>query len=132
MAPKWRTELAWAQPWRPIAGSQSGATMQPLRSFNLGICQMRVVAGDPVHNRAHAAELVAEARRLGADVALLPECCDLGWTDPSSRELAEPIPGGATCRALAAAARESGLYVCAGLVERDGEQVYNAAVLIDP
>jgi predicted amidohydrolase len=106
--------------------------MDDTKSFALALCQMRVVAGDPAHNRVRAAEMVAEARRLGADVALLPECCDLGWTDPSSRALAEPVPGGATFRALAAAARASGLYVCAGLVERDGDNVYNAAVLIDP
>jgi predicted amidohydrolase len=93
---------------------------------------MRVAAGDPARNRVRAAEMVAEARRLGADVALLPECCDVGWTDPSSRELAEPVPDGTTFRALAAAARASNLYVCAGLVERDGDNVYNAAVLIDP
>lgn len=106
--------------------------MPPPKPFNLALCQMRVVAGDPAQNRARAAEMVAEARRLGADVALLPECCDVGWTDPASHELAEPIPSGATFLALAAAARANGLYVCAGLVERDSDHVYNAAVLIDP
>jgi predicted amidohydrolase len=93
---------------------------------------MRVVAGDPARNRTRAAEAIATARRLGADVALLPECCDLGWTDPSADALAEPIPNGATYRALADAARENQIHVCAGLVERDGARVYNAAVLLDP
>jgi predicted amidohydrolase len=104
--------------------------MEPPPGFNLAICQMRVAAGEPLRNRERAAAMIAEAARLGAEVALLPECCDLGWTDPSAPTLAEPVPEGATFRALADAARAHGLYVCAGLVERDGPEVYNAAVLI--
>lgn len=50
--------------------------------------------------------------------------------DPSAREMAEPVPGGATFLALADAARQNGICVCAGLVERDGGTVYNSAVLI--
>jgi predicted amidohydrolase len=92
---------------------------------------MRVEAGSLERNRTRAGEAIAEARRLGADVALLPECCDLGWTDPSARERAEPVPGGATFRGLADAARKNRILVCAGLVERDGGAVYNSAVLID-
>src|SRR5436190_21529977 len=104
--------------------------MDQPRPFNLAVCQMRVVAGEPQRNRERAATVIAEAARLGAEVALLPECCDLGWTDPSARQLAEPVPEGATFRHLTDAARAHGLYVCAGLVEREGPEVYNAAVLI--
>ena len=70
--------------------------MEHRRSFTLAICQMAVAAGEPERNRTTAAQMIAEAGRLGADVALLPECCDLGWTDPSAHTLPEPIPGGAT------------------------------------
>lgn len=106
--------------------------MKSSGSFNLAICQMAVAAGEPERNRATAAQMVAEAARQGAEVALLPECCDLGWTDPAAHTLAEPVPEGATCRALAEAARAHGLYVCAGLAEREGPDVYNTAVLIGP
>ena len=101
-------------------------------SFTLAICQMAVAAGEPARNCTTATQMIAEASRLGAAVALLPECCDLGWTDPSAHTLAEPVPEGATFRALADAARTHGLYVCAGLAERDGPDVYNTAVLIGP
>jgi predicted amidohydrolase len=56
---------------------------------------------------------------------------DLGWTDPSARRLAQPIPGPHSER-LAQAAKQTGMFVVAGLVERAGERLYNAAVLIDP
>jgi predicted amidohydrolase len=104
--------------------------MQDPRDFNLAICQMHVAAGEPVRNRETARAMIAEAARLGAEVALLPECCDLGWTDPSAQTLSEPVPEGKTFRALSDAAQTHGLYVCAGLVERAGSKVYNAAVLI--
>ena len=44
--------------------------------------------------------------------------------------LAEAIPGKRSM-ALCAAARQHGLVVAAGLTERDGDAVFNAALLID-
>jgi predicted amidohydrolase len=79
----------------------------------------------------HAVELILEAASQGADLALLPECADLGWTHPSSRVLAAGIPEGRPCKKLASAARENLIYVCCGLTEKCGDDVYNSAVLID-
>jgi predicted amidohydrolase len=92
---------------------------------------MRVEGGEPERNRAHATELIDEAAAKGANVALLPECCDVGWTDPNTRELATAVPDGESFQALSEAARRNGIYVCAGVVERAGDCVYNSAVLID-
>src|SRR4051794_15211804 len=103
-----------------------------LPTFKLAMVQMRVDGGAQDANLARAEERIAEAAQHGADVVLLPEALTLGWTHPSSLTEAEPIPGGEACRRLAASANKHRLYVCAGLVERDGERVFNAAVLIDP
>jgi predicted amidohydrolase len=75
--------------------------------------------------------MIRRAGELRCDFVVLPECLDLGWTCPAARELAEPVPGPRTAR-LAAAAREAGLHVAAGITERDGARIYNAAVLIAP
>jgi predicted amidohydrolase len=48
-----------------------------------------------------------------------------------ARADALPVPGPAT-GCLAAAARRESIYVVAGVTERAGELVYNAAVLISP
>ena len=93
---------------------------------------MAVQGGQKDENIANAEGRIAEAAANGAQVALLPEALDLGWTHPSARELAEPVPEGMPCKALAKAAAEHGIYVCAGLTERDGDNVYNSAVLIGP
>src|SRR5213076_546931 len=62
---------------------------------------------------------------------VLPECLDLGWTHPSARDLAQPIPG-PHCAQLTQAVKNAGVYVAAGLVERAGPKLFNAAVLIGP
>ena len=102
------------------------------RSFTLALCQMRVVGGDRSANLAHAGEVIAEAAAGGAQFILLPEAMDLGWTDPSALTGAEPVPGGKTCRFLSDMALKHHLYICSGLIEKDGDKVYNSAVIIDP
>jgi predicted amidohydrolase len=101
-------------------------------SFLLALAQMKVVGGNRAANLAHAGEMISEAARHGASMILLPEAMDLGWTDPSALEEAEAVPGGTTARYLSEMAREYGIYICSGLIEKDGETVYNSAVIIDP
>lgn len=99
--------------------------------FRLGMAQMLVEGGQPDANLARALAFIGRAAAESCRVVLLPECLDLGWTHPSARQLAQPIPGAYSER-LAGAARQHGVYVVAGLVERAADRFYNAAVLIDP
>jgi len=101
-------------------------------SFRLALAQMRVVGADRDGNLGRAARMVAAGARAGAQVVLLPEALDLGWTSPKARELAGPIPSGAAYRSLRDAAKKARVYVCAGLTERSGMRVFNSAVLISP
>ncbi len=91
---------------------------------------MRVEGGAKEANLLRAEDFIARAHAAGAQVVLLPETLNLGWTHRSARSDADEIPEGETCRRLCNAARRHGMWVCAGLVERDGEQRYNSAVLI--
>lgn len=93
---------------------------------------MRVVGGDIDANLRAALRMIAAAARAGAQVVLLPEALDAGWTHPSGRGLADSVPSGRACTAFCDAAQEHGLYVCAGLTERAGPRIYNAAVLVSP
>lgn len=100
-------------------------------SFTLAMVQMQVEGGLPDHNMDRAIRSIGEAAAAGADIALLPEAMDLGWTHPSAIELAEPIPHGMRFNRLRRAARENSIFVCAGLIEKSGDRIYNSAVLID-
>jgi predicted amidohydrolase len=94
------------------------------------MAQILVEGGQPAANLRRAVESIALAAERGAEIVLLPECLDLGWTHPSARHAAQPIPG-RHCDALMRAAAESGISVVAGLVERAGGKLYNSAVVID-
>jgi predicted amidohydrolase len=107
-------------------------TKQVQTSFRLAMVQMRVDGGQKEANVKRAQESIREAAGHGARVILLPEALTLGWTDPSAGSMAEPIPDGEFCRLLSESAKRHAVYVCAGLVERTGSQVFNAAVLVDP
>jgi predicted amidohydrolase len=100
--------------------------------MRLALIQMLVEPAEPGRNLARAEEGIRAAAKEGADTVLLPEALDCGWTHPAARELAGAIPGGEACERLRQAARDGGVMVCAGMVERCGERLFNAAVLISP
>ena len=102
------------------------------RSFKLALLQMRIEPGNTTRNLARAGELISNAATKGAKCILLPEAMNLGWTNPSAKTGAEPIPEGETCQRLAACARSSGVYICSGIVEKSDHNIFNSAVLIDP
>lgn len=93
---------------------------------------MRVQPGCRAENLDRAEAAIAEAAAQGAQIVLLPEALDCGWTHPCARTDAEPIPEGEACRRLQAAARRHRVFVCGGLIERSGPHLFNSAVLIDP
>ena len=103
-----------------------------LRNYKLAMAQMMVEAGKPDANLDRATKRISEAAANGAKIVLLPEVMDLGWTDPSAKIMAYEIPDGKTCRRLRDAAVKNNIYVCAGIVEKDKDKIYNAAVIIDP
>ncbi|HEX7590167.1 MAG TPA: carbon-nitrogen hydrolase family protein [Demequinaceae bacterium] len=93
------------------------------------MAQMLVVPGAVEDNLGRAVSAIEAAARAHCDVVVLPECLDLGWTFPGARDLAQPVPGPASDR-LRDAAASAGVMVVAGLTERDGDRIYNSAVLI--
>lgn len=101
------------------------------RVFRLALVQMRVEPDARDRNLARAVARIETAARAGADVVLLPEALPLGWMAAGSRDLADEVPAGPTCAIFREAARRVGVYICTGLVERCGNRVFNAAVLID-
>lgn len=100
--------------------------------FRLAMVQMKVEGGNREANLAKAKAMIDQAAAQGADLVLLPEAMDLGWAHPSALTDADPVPGGATCRMLIECAKDHGIHVCSGLVEKSGNEVFNSAVLVSP
>ena len=93
--------------------------------------QMFVREGQPRENLAHADQLLAHTcGNHPVDIAVLPECMDLGWGNPIALQEACPIPGPIS-DAIQALAAKYGVYIVAGITEKAEEGVYNSAILCD-
>ncbi len=104
---------------------------QQQSKLKLAMVQMLVEGGKKQNNLNRAVERIKEAATNGANVVLLPEAMDLGWTHSSAKTQAEPIPEGTTFQTLANAAKKYNIYVCAGIIEKDKDKTFNTAVLIN-
>jgi predicted amidohydrolase len=114
-----------------VFGVYASPSVQQHR-FKLALAQMLVEGGRKKENLRRAVDRIGQAAVCGAQVVVLPEALTLGWTHSSAQSEADEIPNGAGCAQLRDAARQNRVTICAGLVERAGESVFNAAVLIDP
>jgi predicted amidohydrolase len=103
------------------------------------IVKIAAVQFDPkiMENQQNLARMLKElkiAAGNGAKLVVFPECALPGYLY-SSREEALPytetIPGPSTDK-LISACRELGVYAVMGLLEKDGDKCYNAAVLVGP
>lgn len=97
--------------------------------------QMRPAIGEKQQNVSRSLAMIAAAAQAGANLVVLPELCNSGYIFATRDEafgLAEEIPGGETARAWAAAAARHGVYIVAGIAERDGSALYNSAAVIGP
>ena len=72
---------------------------------------------------------------VDADLVVLPELFASGYFFDSTEQaaaLAESIPDGPTTQRLHAWASQTGATIVAGLPERDGDALYNSAVVVTP
>lgn len=102
--------------------------------YRIAGVQMDVAFADKAANLARITERFAEATDAGAFLTVFPECVLTGYCFESFEEAwphAEPIPGPSTDR-LAELCRERNAYLVAGLLEADGDRMYNACALVGP
>ncbi len=104
------------------------------RPWTVAAVQMDVLQGDIPHNLARIKHFLEVAANDGARFVVFPECVLSGYCYRSKEEAwpyAQPIPGPAT-QELAECCRKLDLFTVIGLLERDGEDLYNAAVCVGP
>ncbi|MBM4085580.1 MAG: hypothetical protein FJ272_12380, partial [Planctomycetes bacterium] len=82
-------------------------------------------------NLAAAERRLAHAAAVRPDIVCLPEVFSLlGIPAQDWPKAAEPVPGPTTER-IGAVARRFGMYVVCPVMERQGDRVLNAGVLLD-
>ena len=84
----------------------------------------------PEENLKVFAALVDKAGAQKADIVCLPEGATIVGTQHDYISGSETLPG-PTTKYLGEVARRNNLYIVAGLLEKEGDVVYNTAVLID-
>jgi predicted amidohydrolase len=103
------------------------------RQVAIGLAQ---VTGDPYASRRNRELTVAAAEQLfdrGAKLVVLPELVASGYAADRERllDVAEPLDGPAVAAWTELARRRDG-WVAGGLCERDGDSLFNSAVLVGP
>jgi predicted amidohydrolase len=94
----------------------------------IACCQIEPHVGQKEENVDKTVRFAEEAANHGADVILLPELANTGYVFETREEafgLAEVVPGGETTRRWEEFAREHGVYLAAGIAEREGNSLYN-------
>jgi len=125
-------EVKWPQGgavcWQRVSVRRTA--LPPPRKVKIGTVYLRPKNSTPAKNLDLFCQQIDEAGRLKLDILCLPEAITVVGTGRKEPEVAEPIPGPA-CERLAQAAKRNHLWVVAGLTERDGQNIYNTAVLLD-
>ncbi|MFC7400100.1 nitrilase-related carbon-nitrogen hydrolase [Chelatococcus sp. GCM10030263] len=116
--------------WNPqdFFGLYGHRPLPPGRCSRVAVGQSRP-REDVAANLDRIGDLAAEAAGQGAELVVLPELAVTGLSAPAER--AEPLQGPAVERLIAIATRLR-VHLVAGLAERDGERLYNTAVLVGP
>jgi len=94
------------------------------------MAQIFCLDGDRSGNFKRIENALAEARDQGSDIVCFPETAILGWVNPNAYERAFPIPG-PDSDSLCALATKYNVYINIGLAEREGEKLFDSAILID-
>jgi predicted amidohydrolase len=96
--------------------------------------QMDVTILEKQRNLEKILAKLESAARAGARIAVFPECALTGYCFAGREEadpVAEPVPGPSSEK-LWAAAKSLDCTAVVGLLERDGDRIFNAAAVVTP
>ncbi len=109
-----------------------------VREIRIAAAQFEHRDGDKSFNLGRIDQLTARAVAAGAEVVSFHEGSVTGYsylqsaTRDELMDVAEEVPGGPSCGVLADISARHGVPVLAGLVERDGQDIYNTYVCLTP
>jgi len=98
--------------------------------LRVALAQLAIEEGNLERNLRLAEQAAWEAAGQRVDLLTFPEAADWGWLHQHARQDALPIPGSYT-RFLAELAERYRMWISAGCLEKDGDKVFNAAVILD-
>jgi len=109
-----------------------------MRDIRIAAAQFEARDRDKEYNFGRIEALARRAVDQGAEIVAFHECSISGYTflQELSRneieQLAEPVPDGPSTRRLCRIAKQLGVCVLAGLVEADGDRLFNTYLAVAP
>lgn len=100
--------------------------------MKVGFYQFNPVFGNKPLN---VEKVLGHARETKIDLLVLPELFATGYqfvSKEEAMELSESARKGYTTEALISLSRERNMHIAAGIAERDGDKVFNSAILTGP
>ncbi len=95
--------------------------------------QMNGELGQVERNLDSIGRWVDKAAKSGADLVVFPELVITGhWCSTEAWKVSQEVPDGPAISRIRELAEEHGLYICAGIGEREGGIQYNSQVLVGP
>lgn len=101
--------------------------------MKIGFIQTNPILAQPENNIDHIEELIRQA--VGAELLVLPELCHTGYRFESRQQawaLSKTIEDSSYLIRLQRVCAERLLHIVTGFNERDGDKLFNTAVLIGP
>jgi N-carbamoylputrescine amidase len=104
---------------------------------NVAVVQMDPQVGleNKEENVRKTLELIDQASANGANLIVLPELCNTGYSFENREDAyahAEVVPNGPTVDKWVAKAKEKNAYIVAGITEVEGNLLFDTAVLVGP
>ena len=103
-------------------------------STTIAVAQIDIVFAEREQNLARMIQVLEETAAKGAALTIFPEAALTGYCFDSlaeARPQAEPIPGPSTQR-MTDVCRKLKTFTVYGLLEADGDRLFNACVLVGP
>lgn len=103
-----------------------------MQALRIAAVSMNSELGQPLRALENIDRYAKRAKEQGAEFVLFPELIVHGHCTPGTWDIAEAVPAGPSTRALEELARAHGLFLSAGLSEKENDIVYNTQVLVGP
>ena len=100
------------------------------RSVLIAMAQIICIDNDRSGNLVRIENAIIEAKEKNADLILFPESCLLGWINPEAFQRACPIPS-KDSELICKLALKYKIHICIGLDEKEGDKLFDSAVLVD-
>jgi len=109
-----------------------------MKEIHVAAAQFQTRDGDKEYNFSRMEELTAVAAGKGANAVCFHELCITSYTflqhlnEKDLSAIAEEVPSGESTARLARMARDNEVAILAGLVEKEGDRLFNTTVCVDP